>query len=495
MSEHAQSTSPSSLPPSSLSPTSTLRWGLRWKLALLLGAICATTAVAVGLVSYESMQQRLRTEIDRSLIEATNRFLDGPNGGRRIRIGSRLSIVIPERPLGIEQYVVQVASVEGDVIASTPGVSLPIVAPGDVSRISPRSDGAIVRTVTSQEGVRYRVRAELVELPGLRNVVVQLGRDYSETDNVLADLRTRILVIGAAIVVIAAALGAAISAGVTSRIRRLSRAAERIAETGQLSVDLDIDGNDETGRLARSFRDMVGALEQSRSEQQRLVQDAGHELRTPLTSVRTNIDVLRRHGDLSDDVKRQILADLDHDINELSDLVEEIVMVAARSDMSPEVFERTDLGELVRGVVERFRRRSDREFVLDLDHSEVMVRRTSIERAVSNLLDNAVKFDNSREAIEVAVASGTVTVSDRGPGIAESELESIFSRFHRSAQARALPGSGLGLAIVADAVRAHGGGYFARGRSGGGAEVGFWLPRASGEFSPSSHPHPTPVSP
>ncbi len=477
------------------SSTSTQRWGLRWKLALLLGAICAATAIAVGLVSYESMQQRLRTEIDRSLIEATNRFLDAPNGGRRIRIGSRLSIVIPERPLGIEQYVVQVASGEGDVIASSPGVSLPVVTADDESWESSGPDGAIVRTVTSDEGVRYRVRTELVEIPGLRDVVVQLGRDYSETDNVLADLRTRILVIGAAIVIIAAALGSAISAGVTSRIRRLSRAAERIAETGQLSVDLAVDGNDETGRLARSFRDMVGALEQSRSEQQRLVQDAGHELRTPLTSVRTNIDVLRRHGDLPEDLRRQILADLDHDINELGDLVDEIVTVAARTDASPSAFEPTDLGALVQGVVDRFRRRSDRDFVVVADHSLVMARRTSIERAVSNLLDNALKFDTSQEAIGVAVISGTVIVSDRGSGIAASELESIFGRFHRSEQARSLPGSGLGLAIVADAVRAHGGGYFARGRVGGGAEVGFWLPLASEEFSPSSHPHPTPVSP
>jgi HAMP domain-containing protein len=196
------------------------------------------------------MQQRLRTEIDRSLIEATNRFLDAPNGGRRIRIGSRLSIVIPERPLGIEQYVVQVASGEGDVIASSPGVSLPVVTADDESWGSSGPDGAIVRTVTSNEGVRYRVRTELVEIPGLRDVVVQMGRDYSETDNVLADLRTRILVIGAAIVIIAAALGSAISAGVTSRIRRLSRAAERIAETGQLSVDLAVDGNHYTVAMA-----------------------------------------------------------------------------------------------------------------------------------------------------------------------------------------------------------------------------------------------------
>lgn len=478
--------------------SSSQRGSLRWKLAIVLGVISAATAIAVGLVSYHSMHQRLRTEIDRSLVQATDRFLDGPNGVRRIRIGGRVSIVIPERPLGIEQYVVHVASGAGDVIAATPGVTLPVLVAQDDAWSSSGADGALVRTVTSAEGDRYRVRAVRVALPGERDLVLQLGRDYSETDNVLADLRARILGISAGIVVIAALLGAVIATGVTSRLRRLSRAAETIAETGDLSVDLQVAGNDETSRLARSFKDMVGALRQSRAQQQRLVQDAGHELRTPLTSLRTNIDVLRRHGDLPADMRDQILADLEHDITELGDLVEEIVTVAAHTDAhatDSEVVEPTDLGELVLGVVERFRRRTDRDILADVDHSVVLVRQANIERAVSNLLDNALKFDTGTGAIEVVVASGTVTVCDRGPGIPSSELELVFGRFHRSDEARSLPGSGLGLSIVADAARVHNGGYFARNRLGGGAEVGFWLPLGSGEISPSSHLRPAPVSP
>jgi two-component system sensor histidine kinase MprB len=102
-----------------------------------------------------------------------------------------------------------------------------------------------------------------------------------------------------------------------------------------------------------------------------------------------------------------------------------------------------------------------------------------IERAVSNLLDNAVKFDSSNGVIRVDVDAGMVTVRDRGPGIPDSDLEAVFARFHRSPEARSLPGSGLGLSIVADAALAHGGGHFARRRDGGGAEVGFWIPLAS----------------
>ncbi len=461
-------------------------FGLRGKLMVLLSAISAITALAVGLVSYQSLQERLQTEIDRSLVQATDRFLDGPNGSRRFRIGDRLSVIIPERPLGIEQFVVQVASSRGIVIAGTPEVTLPAVSIDDAVWERADATGAVLRTVTSAQGDRYRVRMVVVRLPGLQDLVLQLGRDFSETDNVLDGLRTRILLIGSGVVVIAGLLGAAISSGVTSRLRRLSRAAERIAETGELTsdvslADLPFKGNDETSRLARSFNDMVDALGKSRAEQRRLVQDAGHELRTPLTSLRTNIDVLRRHTDLSDEMRSQLLADINQDITDLRDLVEEIVTVAAQSASSPldgEPLETVDLGEVAAGVVERFRRRSDREIRLTADHSLVVVRPSIIERAISNLIDNALKFDTGVGPIEVDVEAGVVTVRDRGPGVSDADLESIFGRFYRSPEARSLPGSGLGLSIVADAATAHGGGHFARRREGGGLEVGFRLPLA-----------------
>ncbi|MFM8858216.1 MAG: sensor histidine kinase, partial [Actinomycetota bacterium] len=188
------------------------------------------------------------------------------------------------------------------------------------------------------------------------------------------------------------------------------------------------------------------------------------------------------HSDLSDAVRSQILTDLDQDITELRDLVEEIVTLAAQVDpasIESEPIETVGLGDLVVGVVERVRRRTGRDIEVDIDDSMVSVRPMAIERAISNLLDNAVKFDSTKGLIEVEVDAGTVTVRDRGPGIPESDLEAVFARFHRSPEARSQPGSGLGLSIVADAALAHGGGHFARRRDGGGAEVGFWIPLAT----------------
>ena len=99
----------------------------------------------------------------------------------------------------------------------------------------------------------------------------------------------------------------------------------------------------------------------------------------------------------------------------------------------------------------------------------------AVERAVTTLVDNACKFDESGGPIEVVVQGGAVRVLDRGPGVGD-DAEKVFDRFYRAEAARSLPGSGLGLAIVAGMAERAGGSVFALDRQGGGAEVGFVLP-------------------
>ena len=102
--------------------------------------------------------------------------------------------------------------------------------------------------------------------------------------------------------------------------------------------------------------------------------------------------------------------------------------------------------------------------------------RSSLERAITNLVDNACKFDQSGGPIAVVVDGGTLTVLDRGPGIPAGEEERIFDRFHRADAARTMPGSGLGLSIVRDVVARANGTVAASAREGGGASIGFTLP-------------------
>src|SRR5207245_8250051 len=116
------------------------------------------------------------------------------------------------------------------------------------------------------------------------------------------------------------------------------------------------------------------------------------------------------------------------------------------------------LDDLVTSAVERAQARAPHAvFVTSLTPTQVQVDPVLVERAISNLLDNAVKYSPAGAPIEVIVREGQVVVADQGPGVAEQDLPRVFDRFYRAAAARSKPGAGLGLAIVREAAEAHGG--------------------------------------
>jgi two-component system sensor histidine kinase MprB len=205
------------------------------------------------------------------------------------------------------------------------------------------------------------------------------------------------------------------------------------------------------------------------------VHDAAHELRTPLTSLRANVAALRRLERLEPSERVRVIDDLGTETRELTDLVNDLVDSATDRRVDEPV-EPVILADVVERVAARARRRRQVELVVDADDSVVEGRRQAIERAVSNLVDNAAKFAGEAGPIEVVVRDGRVEVRDRGPGIGAADLPLVFDRFHRAEAARPLPGSGLGLAIVRDVAHAHHGTVFAEDRPGGGAIVGFTLP-------------------
>jgi len=99
-----------------------------------------------------------------------------------------------------------------------------------------------------------------------------------------------------------------------------------------------------------------------------------------------------------------------------------------------------------------------------------------LERAIGNLVENAIKYSPDGTPVTIEVDGGSVRVRDRGPGISDVDLPHVFERFYRSINTRSTPGSGLGLSIVADAVERHGGKVYAANSSDGGAIVSFDLP-------------------
>lgn len=340
-----------------------------------------------------------------------------------------------------------------------------------------------IAATTSQEifrdvevgGVQYR----MLTAPLASGGALQIARSLTETEAILEGLLWRLVLVGGLGVLMAAAAGWIVAGRALLPVAALTEAAEHVADTQDLTAAIDIEQTDEVGRLARAFNTMLGALGQSRLQQQRLVRDASHELRTPLTSLRTNIEVLARSTDMSEEQRKELLEDVTFELEQLTTVVGELVELATDTRLSEEPARDIHLGELVEAVAERSRRRYDRP--IEVLGALVMVRGRSgqIDRAVSNLIDNANKWSPPGEPITVTVRDGGVTVRDKGKGFDPHDLPFVFDRFYRSPEGRAMPGSGLGLAIVKQIIESHGGRVWARNVDEGGAEVGFEIPEAA----------------
>jgi len=315
---------------------------------------------------------------------------------------------------------------------------------------------------TTIQGKRWR---ELVQqyAPGTALATVA---PLWPTEHALSRIRLLILLIGGIGIAVAAALAGVVANAVLRPVKRLTAAAETVAATGNLSERVVVEGGDELGRLAARFNGMLEALEDSVGRQRRLVADASHELRTPLTAARTNIDLVRE-GRISEDEMGRALEEASVELDSLTSLVADLVELARGGERQLRV-EDVALDDLVAGMVERSKARSPQTtFVTAFSPTMVRVDPALVERAVSNLLDNAVKYSAPGTPIEVTVRDGEVIVADHGPGIAEEDLPRIFDRFYRAAASRAKPGAGLGLAIVREAAEAHGGRVTAESTSGG----------------------------
>ena len=294
-------------------------------------------------------------------------------------------------------------------------------------------------TPSTVDGADYRIVSG--RLPS--GPVLQVAQPLAENERVLHDLRNRTILLVGLVTVAAAALGWLIARTVTGPLVRLTRAATDVQRSGRLDVEVPVRGHDEVGRLGDAFNGMLGALAASRDDQRRLVEDAGHELRTPLTSVRTNLAVLRRHPDLDAETRAKVLDDLHAETEELVGLVEEVVALArGLTDETPP--EPVELGALATS-----RRRAGHAAATAAPSTSSTTARSSmaspaaLERAVSNLVDNAAKFDVSSGPIDIEIAAGRLVVARSGTGHRRPTTSTrVFDRFYRADDARSWPGSG-----------------------------------------------------
>jgi two-component system, OmpR family, sensor histidine kinase MprB len=481
---------------------------LRARFGLAAGAAVAVAVVAVAAASYEGNRSELYSQIDQSLTRLAAEYADNAGGDNdrdnQPHSGPGAAATFQPFPgtAGSQRHGGGLASLSGDCDQGL-GINAPpnqafggatgfvqLLEPsGAVCRGTGESSAEIpvsprARAVASAQLGRFfttmtvkgnHIRVLVAGLPGYG--ALMLAWPLADVDR---NLRSQLLLLGlvaAGGVALAALLGILVAQTALAPIARFTRQTEAIAVSPEMLEHerLSVEGDDELARLARTFNGTLDALESSVQAQRNLVADASHELRTPIATLRANLQLMRDAERLPEADRAALRTDMIEELDELTRLVSDVVELArgAKPDGEPGELR---LDEIVAEALERARRRAPGlEFRARLAPALVHGDGERIARAVSNLLDNAVKWSPPAGAVEVSLDGSTLTVRDRGPGFGADDLPFVFDRFHRARDARAKPGSGLGLAIVKQAAEAHGGFAEASNAPDGGAilRVGF----------------------
>jgi len=282
----------------------------------------------------------------------------------------------------------------------------------------------------------------------------------------------------------ASVVASAVLAWYMAKPLKLLRAGFAAVAQGDLDTRLQASmgaRRDEVADLGRDFDHMVSRLQAVLGAQRQLLHDVSHELRSPLARLQAAIGLARQ----SPQRQAVSLDRIEREAARLDELVGEVLALSRlQTDRPGEPLERADLNELVRAIADDARfeaQAAGRDVALDTGAPLLMpVRRELLQRAVENVVRNAVKFTAPGTCVHVRVsredAQAVIEVDDRGPGVASDELDAIFTPFHRGRQTEGVPGFGLGLAIAQRAVQAHRGTIVARNQEAGGLRMRITLP-------------------
>jgi two-component system sensor histidine kinase MprB len=463
------------------------RWHYRRSLAsrvtLLTTMAVGLTVTIVALGAYLTVRMQLQASLDDSLIERAK------NTSAAIEQADALTQA-GLTPIAVNASDVRIGSIREDGMVN-------FTDDGDVIHLDDHelavaTGNAKVSLRTIRAGhTDYRVVA--VPIPARPGYALVLAQSLTPMEHVLTKLGLVTLFFGLAGMVAAGIAGWGVARNGLRPVRRLTEAAEEIARTERLAP-IKVEGDDEIARLASAFNQMLASLAASRDRQRRLVADAGHELRTPLTSLRTNIELLTQAGSsLPEDARAELLDDVRAQIEELTNLVGDLVELA-RDDPTPAVIGTLELHEVLDQAVARVRRRAaGLSFEVAADPWYVEGDAAAVERALTNLLDNAAKWSPPGGTVTVTLHDGLVVVDDEGTGISDADLPHVFERFYRSADSRSMPGSGLGLSIVAQVAERHAGSVEAGRSPSGGTRMTLRLPGAASP-KPSEPPPSEPTT-
>lgn len=433
---------------------------IRLRLTLYFVGAMALVIVAIFSLIYFGLEPRLLASVDATLIDAAARSVESAgersddDAARQIR----LLTIAPARLM----------TLNGGMLAEDANFPAGIA-------LSPEMRAAATtgqrRIETLQIGQTwYRVLTTGILANGETAAMIQVAHTLDNERGVLQDLRQLLAVAIPAALALAGLGGWLLAGSALAPSERVRRKVDGIIQSGDLSRRVSADlPEDEIGRLAHTFDRLLERTEQSMQRERQFAADASHELRSPLTVLKGEISVALSRT-RSAEAYRDVLAELELSVDEMSVIVEDLLTLTRASAREASArHEIVDVGGLVAVVIERLGGIAEARRIRLLgpaaggEPARVRGDRVRLQRAITNLVDNALRYTSEGGSIEARVsvqnAEVRVDVQDTGIGIAPEHIDRVFDRFFRAdaARARESGGTGLGLAIAKAIVESHGG--------------------------------------
>ncbi|MGE5548491.1 MAG: sensor histidine kinase [Solirubrobacterales bacterium] len=420
-----------------------------FRLTLLYVGLFGASVLALLLLIYWSTSQALLSHIDETIADETEMLLQArQTEGLDGLIDAVRELTDPARP---GRGVYAIVDPDGKPLA------------GNIEHLPPeaRAPGWHTLLVTMDED-QHKLRARVDAFPSGRTLLVgHLQDDLDDFQTLMAEAMAWALF---ATVLLGAGGGYLLGRKVLDRIDAIAEGAEAI-RTGHLAHRMPLMGSgDEFDRLSATLNAMLDQIDQLMSGVQTVTNNIAHDLRSPLTRIRSDLERAVVRGGSVEELKgvcESALAEADGLLVTFNALLSIAEAEAGMGVINPAL---VDVGALVQDVGELYGvLAADRGLDLTARPAvglQVHGNRELLFQALSNLVDNAIKYTPAPGRIEVAVEADTqgisLTVADTGPGIPAADRERVLQRFTRLDQSRTTPGNGLGLSLVAAIVRLHG---------------------------------------
>ena len=453
---------------------------VRIRLVLAFAAVMAVVLAVTGLFVYVRLAGELSETVDRELdarlagVVAIVRDDGDDLGNPR------------EDPLqAVDRGAfVQVLDSDGTVAGATE----PELAAGALlapERLKALAEGGTLDVSVPELDEELRLAAARADDDGVAYTVI-VGASLEQRDEALTDLGNVLLLGGPIALLLASLAGYGVAAGALRPVEHIRRRAADLFAAGEAGARLPVSpARDEIADLGITLNAMLARIDRAFERERAFTADASHELRTPLSILKAEVD-LALGGERSREELEAALRSASEETDRLTRLAEDLLVLARADDgRLPISSQAVDVGMLAERVAHRFAARAGgegRTVELEVADGRAGVRVVGdplrLEQALSNLIDNALRYGTGDVRVRVRRSGGDVElhVTDGGAGFAENLLDHAFDRFARADGGGSRGGTGLGLSIVAAIVRAHGGSVHAENRPAGGADVWIALP-------------------